>query len=156
MREIFKKCILIILTLLLSPTSISYACGKTETETFKECVESYKLGAYDICAVTQNTIKHYISKEACAEILQNLKRLKNVVDFASALISLTGGAGKVLAAAIAAGACSIDELEWLNNKGCGIVVIETVKMCESHQINLLSPKCQILPMTTHRFTVIPQ
>lgn len=154
MRESLKKCTLIILTLLLSPTSISYACGKTETETFKECVESHNLGAYDICAVTQNTIKHYISKEACAEVLQNLKRLKNVVAFASAFLG--GDPGKVLAAAIAAGACSIDELEWLNSKGCGIVVIETVKMCESHQINLLSPKCQILPMTTHRFTVIPQ
>ena len=156
MREIFKKCTLIILILLLNSTSISYACGKTETETFKECVESYKLGAYDICAVTQNTIKHYISKEDCEEVLQTLKRFKYVVELAAPFIKLSGGPRKALATAIAAGACSIDELERLNNKGCGIVVIETVKMCESHQFNLLSPKCQILPMTTHRFTVVPQ
>lgn len=93
MREILKKCTVVILTLLLSPTSTSCACGKTETENFKECVESYKLGAHDICAVTQNTFKHYISKEDCAEILQNLKRLKNIVAFVSALF---GGPGKVL------------------------------------------------------------
>lgn len=153
MREILKRCTLIILTLLLNPTNMSYACGKTDTEIFKECVESYKLGAYDICVVTQNTIKHYISKEDCAEILQNMKRFGQ---FANLVSILSGGPGKVLAAVITAGLYSIDELERLNDKGCGIVVIETLKKCEPHQTNLLSPKCQTLPTATHRFTVIPQ